>query len=143
MPSRRPEPLLRINCFEVLIGDLDIGFAEVGRLTSETDAGAAHDGPLHRFASVVLRRALTTSHELYEWRRQIVAGKDDRRDVTIRQLSAPGGEIVNSWRLTRAWPCRWSGPAFDAMKSDIAYEELELSFDDLIWLDHKPQKVKG
>jgi phage tail-like protein len=91
----------------------------------------------------VLRRALTTSTELYDWRRLIVAGKDDRRDVTIRQLSAPGGKIVNSWRLVRAWPCRWSGSAFDAMNNDIAYEELELTFDDLIWLDHNPKTKEG
>ena len=90
---------------------------------------------MHRFPTVVLRRALTSSTELYDWRRLIVAGKDDRRDVTIRQLSAPGGEVVNSWRLVRAWPSRWSGPAFDAMSNDIAWEELELSFDDLVWLD--------
>ena len=40
MPSRQPEPLLRINCFEVLIGDRELGFAEVGRLTSDTDLDA-------------------------------------------------------------------------------------------------------
>jgi phage tail-like protein len=57
--------------------------------------------------------------------------------VTIRQLSAPGGKIVNAWRLARAWPSRWSGPAFDAMGNGIAYEELELAFDDLVWIEHK------
>jgi phage tail-like protein len=136
MPSRRQEPLLRVSCFEVLIGDRELGFAEVGRLTSETDLEAPAERPLHRFATVVLRRALTTSTELYDWRRLIIDGKDDRRDVTIRQLSAPGGKVVNAWRLVRAWPCRWSGPAFDAMDNGIAWEELELSFDDLVWLDH-------
>lgn len=134
MPSR-PEALLRVNAFEVLIGDRNIGFAEVGRLTSETELAQPPGRPVHRFATVVLRRALTTSRELFEWRRNIVAGKDDRREVTIRQLSAPGGDVVNAWRLLRAWPCRWSGPAFDAMRSDIAWEELELSFDDIVWLD--------
>ncbi len=143
MPSREPEPLLRISCFEVLIGNRELGFAEVGRLTSETDLDAPPDGRVHRFATVVLRRALTTSTDLYDWRRLIVDGKDDRRDVTIRQLSAPGGKILNSWRLMRAWPCRWSGPGFDAMSNDIAYEELELTFDDLVWLEHNPSMTRG
>lgn len=133
MASRQPDALFRVSCFEVLIGDRNIGFAEVGRLTSATELTGPPDRPIHRFATVVLRRALTTSTELYDWRRQIVGGKDDRRDVTIRLLSAPGGEIVNSWTLMRAWPCRWSGPAFDAMKNDVACEELELTFDDLVW----------
>jgi phage tail-like protein len=142
--SRKPDTLLRTNAFAVFIGDREIGFAEVGRLTSATEGPGLSERPGHRFAPVVLRRALTTSPELYDWRRIIVSGKDDRRDVTIRQLSAPGGQAVNSWTLTRAWPVRWSGPAFDAMKSDIACEELELMFEDLIWLGaEKNAKKKG
>jgi phage tail-like protein len=143
VPSREPEPLLRINSFVVLIGEREVGFAQVGRLTSETHLDTPRDRPVHRFATVVLRRALTASTELYDWRRRIVDGKDDRRDVTVHQLSAPGGNIVNSWRLVRAWPCRWSGPAFDAMNGDVACEELELTFDDLIWLDRKQNTKAG
>ncbi len=143
MPSRAPEPLLRISSFEVLIGDREIGFAQIGPLTSETDPDGPRDRPVHRFATVVLRRALTRSSELYDWRRLIVDGKDDRRDVTIRQLSAPGGKIVNSWKLVGASPRRWSGPTFDAMNNDIAYEELELTFDDLVWLDNNPRITGG
>jgi phage tail-like protein len=136
MPSREDDPPLRISNFEVVIGDRELGFAQVSRLSSDTDVAEPQDRPIHRFATVVLRRALTSSTELYDWRRLIVDGKDDRRDVTIRQLSAPGGEVVNSWRLVGAWPCRWSGPAFDAMSNDIAFEEVELTFDDLVWLKH-------
>lgn len=142
MPSREPEPLLRIDSFEVLIGDRDLGFAGVSRLTSVTDLAGLSDQRVHRFATVVLRRALTDSTDLYDWRRLILEGKDERRDVTIRQLSGPGGELVNSWRLLRAWPCRWSGPAFDALANDIAWEELELTFDDLVWLEPDPG-IKG
>jgi len=135
MPSREHEPLLRTSYFQVLIGDRELGFADVGRLTSETDLELPPGERLHRFDTVVLRRALTRSRELYDWRRRIVDGKDDRREVTIQQLEAPGGEIANAWRLVRAWPCRWSGPAFNALDSSIAYEELELAFEDLVWLE--------
>ena len=138
MPSRDPDPLLRVDTFQVQIGDREIGFAHVGPLTSETDLDAPLDRPPNRFAPVILRRAVTTSRELYDWRRHIVDGKDERRDVTIRQLSAPGGTIVNAWRLVRAWPRRWSGPSFDALSAEIAIEELELSFEDLVWLDPRP-----
>jgi phage tail-like protein len=134
MPPRREEPLLRVSSFEVLIGDRELGFAEVSRLTSETLMEEPRGRSVHVFAPVVLRRALTTSTELYEWRRRIVNGREDRRDVTIRLLSAPGGKEVNSWRLVKAWPSRWSGPTLNAMSGDIAFEELELTFDDLVWL---------
>lgn len=134
MPSSDQEPLFRVSSFQVLIGDREIGFSNVGPLTSETDLMAPPDRPPDRFETVVLRRALTSSTELYDWRRHIIDGKDDRRDVTIRQLSIPGGAAVNSWRLVRAWPRRWSGPALDALSGDIAYEEIELTFEDLVWL---------
>ncbi len=142
MPSGQDE-LLRVSSFEVLIGDREVSFAQVGALTSSTDLEGSPDRREHPFATVVLRRALTTSSELYDWRRVIVAGRDDRRDVTIRQLSTPGGQVVNAWRLVGAWPCRWSGPTFDAMSGDIAVEELELTFEDLVWLDHRSPIIGG
>jgi hypothetical protein len=134
MPSSDQEPLLRVSSFQVLIGDRELGFSHVGPLTSETDPEAPPDRPPDRFETVVLRRALSSSTELYDWRRHIIDGKDDRRDVTIRQLSSPGGSAVNSWRLVRAWPRRWTGPTLDAMSGDVACEEIELTFDDLVWL---------
>jgi phage tail-like protein len=150
MPVRELEPLLGTSHFRVQIGRREIGFCEVGRLTSETDLTEL-EHPSHGFESVVLRRALTRSKELYEWRRRIIDGIDDRRQVTIRQLEAPAGDVANSWRLVRAWPCRWSGPAFNAAESGLAYEELELAFDDLIWLDEesspdrsrRPKRTQG
>jgi len=134
MPGRRDEPLLRASAFEVRIGDRDVGFAQVGPLASDTTADDGSGRPVHRYLPVVLRRALTRSPELYDWRRAIVEGKDDRRDVTIRQLPAPGGKPVNAWRLIGAWPSRWTGPSFDAQTDEITYEEVELTFDDLVWL---------
>jgi phage tail-like protein len=134
----REEPLLRVSSFEVLIDGRELGFAQVGPLASETDSGEPADRRPHPFAPVVLRRALTTSTELYDWRRNVVAGKEDRRDVTVRQLSSPGGSVVNTWRLVRAWPRRWTGPAFDALSNELAWEEIELMFDDLLWLGDEP-----
>jgi len=127
------EPLLGTSHFRVLIGRRELGFCQVSRLTSETDLAVPSEQRRHAYETVVLRRALTGSTELYDWRRRIVDGTDDRRVVTIHQLDGPGGRIVNSWRLVRAWPCRWSGPAFDALESGVAYEELELAFDELTW----------
>lgn len=143
MPSREPEPLLRISCFQVQIGDREVGVAAVSRLSSETDPEARPGTRVHRLAPVVLRRAITTATDLFDWRMALVAGKDDRRDVTIRQLSAPGGSVVNAWKLVQAWPCRWSGPAFDALDNSVACEELELMFEELVWLHRNPKDTGG
>jgi phage tail-like protein len=135
MSIRESEPLLGTSHFRVQIGRDEIGCCEVGRLTSETDLTLLPEERRHGFETVVLRRALTRNRDLYDWRRRIVEGARDRRSVTIRQLETAAGEVANSWRLVRAWPCRWSGPAFNALESGIAYEELELAFDDLVWLE--------
>src|SRR6058998_3323726 len=107
MAGRQPEQLLRTSYFRVLIGDREIGVAEISRLTSRTDVEQPKEHR-HRFDTVVLRRALTGSTELYEWRRRVAEGGDDRRDVTIHQLEGPDGAIANTWRLVDAWPSRWS-----------------------------------
>ena len=133
MPVRELESLLGTSHFRVLIGRSELGFCAVSRLTSATDLTVPPEQRRHAYETVVLRRALTGSTELYDWRRRIVDGADDRRVVTIHQLDGPAGRIVNSWRLVRAWPSRWSGPAFNALESGVAYEELELAFDELTW----------
>jgi len=134
MPDPELQPLLGTSHFRVLIGARDLGFSEVSRLSSETDLTPPRNARSHSFETVVLRRALTRSTELYDWRRLITSGTDDRRPVTIQQLDAAGGGVANSWRLDGAWPCRWSGPAFNAAATDIAIEELELAYEDLVWL---------
>ena len=111
----------------------------VTRLSSETRSDEP-DGRRHAFETVVLHRALSRSTDLYDWRRRVADGRDHRRDVTIELLDGPGGAAVNVWRLVRAWPVRWSGPVLDALASEVACEELELAFDDLLWLPGEPPR---
>jgi phage tail-like protein len=123
MVEHEREPLLRTSYFRVLIGDRELGFSEITPLMSRTE------DERDRFETVVLRRALTRSTDLFDWKRA-----NDRREVTIHQLRGPDGAVVNSWRLVGALPIRWSGPAFNALVGDVAIEELELIFEDLVWL---------
>jgi phage tail-like protein len=143
MPAPDPEPLYGAHHFRVLIGRQEVGFAEVTGLTSETHPDVTTAAPPHRFEPVVLRRALTTSRELYDWRRRIVEGRDDRRRVTIQLLAGAGGPVAAAWQLEGAWPRRWSGPAFNAQGNEIAMEEIELAYDDLVWLEEQPSRHRG
>jgi phage tail-like protein len=135
MAEREAAALLGTSHFRVLIGRDELGFAEVSPLSSEVDPETGEG-----FAHVVLRRALTRDTTLFDWRRAVADGERDRRTVTIHQLESAGGRIANSWRLVRAWPCRWSGPALNALESGIAFEEVELAFDDLVWVRPRPPR---
>jgi hypothetical protein len=120
MPAREPPSLLGTAHFRVLVGRREIGFAEVGPLVSDGEP-----------PSIVLRRALATgATELFDWRR-----KGDARAVTIQQLDAAGGAVVNAWLLANARPLKWTGPALNAGSNDIAMEELQLVYDELVWLE--------
>jgi hypothetical protein len=135
MPEREAAPLLGTSHFRVLIGRDELGFCDMSPLSSATDPETGEP-----FAHVVLRRALSRDTTLFDWRRAVAHGERDRRTVTIQQLDGPDGRIANSWRLVRAWPCRWSGPALNALESGVALEEVELAFDDLVWVRPRPPR---
>ena len=141
MPTGEVEPLLGTSNFRVVIGRREVAVAQVTRLCSET-RGEEPDRR-HAFETVVLRRALSRSTDFYDWRRTVADGRDDRRDVSLELLDGPGGRPVSTRRLVGAWPVRWSGPALDALVSEVACEELELAFDDLAWLPAESQRPPG
>ena len=58
MPAREPPPLYRTSHFRVLIGKRELGFAEVGPLSSGTDLALPPEERAHYFETIVLRRAL-------------------------------------------------------------------------------------
>jgi phage tail-like protein len=48
-----------------------------------------------------------------EWHQRIVDGEIDRRDGSIDLLDWPGEE-VGRWNFVRAWPAKYTAPAFNA-----------------------------
>ena len=73
--------------------------------------------------------------------------KEPPREHDLRVVLAPQLDqdvTPSAWiavaHLVAARPVRWSGPDFDAMESRIAYEELELAFDDLVWLEQNEER---
>ncbi len=122
--------------FRVFIDGVEVAFSFVGGLTSEaseTDLEDEKRGAVHRWRRVVLRRAITQSKGLFRWRQAVVEGREDHREVRIEQYDPAAERLVNAWVLHEAWPCRWSGPAFDAMIAAVAMEEVELCFDRVSW----------
>ncbi len=114
--------------FRVFIADREIGIQSISPLRLE-DPDPVDGAP----QTVTLRRAVSTDRSLYAWRAAIVAGKDDARDVTVVQLTHPDGKAINIWRLRSAVPLRWSGPELDAQSGEIAFEELEITYDTILW----------
>jgi len=110
------------------------GFSQVSGLSSESDVIEHRVGSSPnvfslpgkvRFGNIVLRKGCTASSELYEWRRRIERGEDDRRSGSVVLLDANMQEKAR-WNFYDAWPCRYVAPQFDAADTTVSIETLEL-----------------
>ena len=128
------QPVMGQN-FRVFVAKRELGICYVSALASKDQV--EHSGnpsaESHGLASVILRRAVTKSRELFSWREAVRRGKDDYRDVRIELLDKSAGHPVVSWQLCRARPIRWTGPTLDGLDTDIAMEEVEIVFEQLEW----------
>ncbi len=146
--ARNAQAPLSNAYFRVLIGDEEIGLCQISRLQAcdalppvstgrppaNRPAQPRPDAPVDpRPSSVTLRRAITRSKQLYEWRQAAAAGKRDLRTVIVHQCDATGA-IVNTFALHGCRPLKWSGPEFNALANDIAMEELEICCERIEWV---------
>ncbi len=83
------------------------------------------------YADITLRYGLTSSHEVWDWLMAYVAGKVERKNVSILVLDSSGVSEVMRWDLINAWPSEWHGAALDALNHEIAIETLTLVYETL------------
>ncbi|MBN1983472.1 MAG: phage tail protein [Chitinivibrionales bacterium] len=128
--------------FKLQIGDLTEGhFKECSGITAKNTVIAYREagnnqivhhlpGPVE-YSGVTLTKGLTSSTKLWEWFMAIVAGKDERKNVSIILLNSEGTNEVMRWNLLGAWPSEWHGARFDALGMEIAVESVTLIFDSI------------
>ncbi len=137
--AARRDPYGAFN-FLVQIDGIDVaGFSEASGLESTVDVIEYRNGSdttvrklpgLTKYTNLVLERGLTASRDLWNWHKAILDGQMDRRPVTISLLNE-AREEVHRFTFRSAWPCRWSGPHFDAGRSAVAIETLEICHEGL------------
>lgn len=138
MPRR--DPLLNFN-FVLEIDDIrQAGFTDCSGFGATTEPVEVNEGGLNtasrKFAgrtkqnNITLKWGLTTSRELYDWFRDAVNGKIQRKNGSICVLDLEGNEKVR-WNFYRGWPTKWDGPALTAKGNDVAIETLEIAHEGL------------
>lgn len=124
--------------FKVVIGDSTSQaayFRSVSGLKSETEAIPMQEGGVNeyepklvgltKYPPLTLKRGLI-NNDWFKRRQDWVHGAPPGRfSITITQLG-PGNKEVFSWSFHRAWISKWEGPDFDATKSEISVESLEI-----------------
>jgi phage tail-like protein len=111
------------------------GFSEIGGLAFESDIEAFREGgnndserqlvgAIKAPSRLVLRRGLGDATGLWEWFRDVVSGRIERRDVSVLLVDAERNEQMR-WKFVRACPVKWSGPELKARSSEVAVESIE------------------
>ncbi|HUJ58090.1 MAG TPA: phage tail protein [Kofleriaceae bacterium] len=139
-PGTRNDPL-PVFCFKVkLMGGGEAFFKSVSGLKYETEVvpvreGGANDTTFQlpgatKWANLVLKQGFTSSSILLDWREKWIAGQFSRQSGTITQLDTALNAKA-SWDFKNGWPCKWEISEFDASKSELAIETLELAIEGL------------
>jgi phage tail-like protein len=146
MAVLRDDPYSGLNFQVTIAGVLDDGssvrasFAEVTGLEVEIAAIEYRNGTeditvrkipgLKKFANVTLKRGVIGDLALWDWIKAAMDGQVQRASVTISLLDESRQPVL-TWKLRRAWPCKWSGPTLNATNNEIAMETLELCHEGL------------
>jgi phage tail-like protein len=143
--TTRKDPL-PVFCFRVQLDNLtdnaDGFFKSVSGLKFETEvvpvsAGGANDTTFQlpgatKWSNLVFKQGFTNSSALMTWRQQWLQGQMTRTDGTILQLDT-ALKVAAKWKFKRGWPCKWEISEFDASKSELAIETLEIAHEGLIF----------
>jgi phage tail-like protein len=137
--AQRDDPFAAFN-FVVDIQGMRAGFSEVGGLTTESDVVEYREGNeditvrklpgLKKFTNLNFKRGYTDSKDLWQWRKKVLYGKTERLSGTVT-LRDEAQQAALVWRFYESWPCKWSGPAFNAKNNEVAIEELEICVEGL------------
>jgi phage tail-like protein len=135
MPKNDP---LRNFRFRVEIDNTQVaGFSEVHTGASVTEVVEYREGTdparirklpgLTRYGNITLKAGVTHSLELYNWRKQVIAGDiaSARRQVAII-VQDEGGTDQARWVVREAWPSVYDASDLNAKGNEVLIELLEL-----------------
>lgn len=88
---------------------------------------------LIKYSNIICKRGVTYNLELFNWYKEIVAGKinSNRKNVSILLLDEERNEAAR-WNFSNVWPTKYDAPDLNASGNEIAIETLELAHEGMI-----------
>lgn len=136
-----PDPYRGFNFRVEIDGITEAGFQECSGLDATTDVQEYREGidpnhvrhltGLNKYSPITLKRGITDSASLWQWRQKVIDGKTERKNVSIILFNEAQEEKLR-WNLRNAWPSKWTGPNFNATSNDVAIETLEIVHDEMV-----------
>jgi phage tail-like protein len=80
-----------------------------------------------KWGDVTLKRGITSSMEIWEWRKLVVDGKvtDARKNCSIHMMDREYKPIA-SWHFNMGWPSKVTGPALKSDSNEFGIEEVTI-----------------
>jgi phage tail-like protein len=117
------------------------GFQECSGLDSTQDPIEYREGNegltvrklpgLHTYSNIVLKWGIIDDTELWAWRQQVMEGNIERKNGSIVLLDDIGEEKAR-WNFREGWPTKWTGTTFNATRTDVAVETLEIAHEGVL-----------
>jgi phage tail-like protein len=135
--ASRIDPLRNFRFRLEIDGITQAGFSDVAIGETSTDAVDYREGnePAHvrklsgltKYGNVTLKWGVTTSIDLYNWHKAIVAGQiaSNRKQVTIIVLDETGSDKAR-FVISDAWPTKYHPSDLNAKGNEVFIEMLEL-----------------
>jgi phage tail-like protein len=93
--------------------------------------GASQRAGTVAFATVVLKRGMTTNRNLWQWFEAVATGGYSYRLTVTINLYNIQGEAVMAWQLDRAMPIKFKAADLNAKAAEVGIEELHLAHEGL------------
>lgn len=137
----RKDPL-PVFCFHVSIDGLEgeVFFKSVSGLRYETEIVPVREGGQNattfqlvgatKWSNIVLKQGFTKDSGatgLLKWRDSWMGPRGGKRAGGTISLLDTALTVQSSWKFVRGWPVKWEISEFDASKSELAIETLEIA----------------
>lgn len=137
MAGERTDPYRNFRFRVEIDGITTAGFADATIPDSTTDPVDYREGtdPTHqrklsgltKYGGITLKKGLTDSLELYEWKKQIeqTGAAKARKNISLILIDEEGNDKAR-WDIVEAWPTKYDSSDFSAKGNEVVIETLEL-----------------
>lgn len=86
---------------------------------------------LTKYGNLSLKWGTTDSTELYDWRRQIIDGNIQRKNIAVVIIDEAGNDKAR-YEFTNAWPSKYDPTDLNATGNAVAIETLEIVHEGMV-----------
>lgn len=136
-PTRRPDPYVGFPFIVEINGGEVAGFSEASGVEAETDVEDRLEGGMNdfvhklakhtKYSNISLKRGITAETELWDWYQEIVAGRIERKTISVILMDVKRRTEKWRWVFKDAWPVKWSGSGLNASTSAVFVESVDFA----------------